>query len=251
MLDDDARSQALAALSRFLVAGSSLGETLHRVAEITTGAMPAAEMAGISLLDEHGRPTTGVYTDPRSPEIDTAQYETGSGPCLDAWRTKRTVRLDDLTDAESRYPEFARLAQRYGIHSTLSLPLVAGDEGLGALNLYARQRQGFTPADEEMGVELAATAAVVLSNSSAYWGALELTEQLTEAMRSRAVIEQAKGLLMAASPHLSPDDAFDVLTRASQRENLKLRQIAQRLVDQRTLRPDRDRGRSGGDPPPA
>lgn len=248
---DDARSEALAALSRFLVAGTSLGATLERVATITTEALPAAEMAGISMLDEHGRPTTAVFTDPRSPEIDTAQYGSGEGPCLDAWRTKRTVRLDDLAEAEDRYPEFARSAQRYGIHSTLSLPLVAGDQGLGALNLYARRQRGFTTADEELGLELAATAAAVLANSSAYWGALELTEQLTEAIRSRAVIEQAKGLLMAASPGLTPDEAFRLLARVSQRENLKLREIAQRLVDRRTLHTDHAAGPADASPPPA
>jgi AmiR/NasT family two-component response regulator len=73
----------------------------------------------------------------------------------------------------------------------------------------------------------------VLVNASAYWQASHLSEQLAEAMRSRAVIEQAKGILMARSPQLSADEAFDVLRRASQRENVKLRDIAQRIVDRR------------------
>ncbi len=121
------------------------------------------------------------------------------------------------------YPEFAREAEAHGVGSVLSLPLVAGDEGVGALNLYAPPGETFSGEDEAMGLELAAAASIVLANSSAYWEASQLSQQLTEAMRSRAVIEQAKGMLMARSPELSADDAFDILRRASQRENVKLR----------------------------
>jgi AmiR/NasT family two-component response regulator len=71
----------------------------------------------------------------------------------------------------------------------------------------------------------------VLGNVSAYRTAVELSEHLSEAMRSRAVIEQAKGMLMAGTQGLSPDGAFDMLRTASQRENVKLRDIAQRIVD--------------------
>ena len=70
-------------------------------------------------------------------------------------------------------------------------------------------------------------------NASAYWQATQLSEQLGQAMQSRAVIEQAKGILMARSPHLEADEAFDLLRKASQRENVKLRDIAQRIVDRR------------------
>ena len=120
-----------------------------------------------------------------------------------------------MTDASERYPEFARAALGHGIPSTLSLPLVAGGDGVGALNLYARRAGAFTKEDEELGEELAAAAAAVLANTSAYWSAFELGEGLTEAMRSRAVIEQSKGILMAGGPELDADGAFDLLRRAS------------------------------------
>ncbi len=139
-----------------------------------------------------------------------------------------------MDGAVEDYPEFARAARAHGVGSVLSLPLVAGDVGLGALNLYAPAGMAFSTEDEAVGLELAAAAAIVLANASAYWGASLLGEQLTEAMRSRAVIEQAKGMLMARSPELSPDDAFDLLRRASQRENVKLREIAQRIVDRKS-----------------
>ncbi len=232
-MSPDAAAQALRALSQFLVAERSMGDTLLRVSEIAVDSLPPAVMAGISMLGEDGTPTTGVFTDEKAPEIDGAQYAAGKGPCLDAWRQRRVVVLNDVDAAAEDYPEFVREAQAHGVGSVLSLPLVAGDSGLGALNLYAPAGTTFSSDDEALGVELAAAAAIVLANATAYWQASQLSEQLTEAMRSRAVIEQAKGMLMAGSPEMSPDDAFDLLRRASQRENVKLRDIAQRIVDHR------------------
>lgn len=234
-MSQDAPVQALQALSQFLIADVSLHDTLLRVSQITTDAMPSAAMAGISLLDEAGKPTTAVFTDEESPQVDAGQYTSGRGPCLDAWRLKQVVRIDDMDVAAGGYPEFAQLALDHGVRSTLSLPLVVGDRGIGALNLYARRTAGFSAADEALGVDLATAAAIVLANASAYWGAFNLGEQLGEAMASRAEIEQAKGILMAQSPGISAEDAFDILRRASQRENVKLRDIAKRLVTRRSM----------------
>jgi GAF domain-containing protein len=239
---NEALAEALRSLARFLVAESSLGDSLHEVAEIAVTALPGAAFAGIIMLDERERVSTGVFTDRESPEIDQAQYDSGRGPCLDAWRHQRTYRLDDLATAEGSYPEFVAACAAHGIHSTLSLPLVAGGTGVGALNLYSRHRNGFTAGDEELGVDLATAASGVVANAAAYWSAYELGQQMNEAMQSRAVIEQAKGILMARSPSLGPDGAFDLLRKASQRENVKLRDIAQRIVDRRT---------GGEDAPPA
>ncbi len=234
-MSEDAGFMALRALSQFLVAEASLSDTLLRVAQITTDAMASAEMSGISLLDDDGKPTTAVFTDEKSPQVDAGQYSSGRGPCLDAWRLKQVVRIDDMDMAARDYPEFAQLAQDHGLGSTLSLPLVIGGHGIGALNLYSRTPKGFSAADEAIGVDLAAAAAIVLANASAYWGAFNLGEQLSEAMASRAEIEQAKGILMGQAPAITADDAFDLLRRASQRENVKLRDIARRLVTRRTL----------------
>jgi GAF domain-containing protein len=236
-MSPDVRAEALQALSRFVVSDQSMSETLLRVSDLTTQAMPNADLAGISLLNDSGKPTTAIFTDEAAPEIDAGQYESGQGPCLDAWRLGKVVRIDVMDEATEEYPEFARLAMEHGVQSTLSLPLIAGDRGVGALNLYAHVEHGFSRDDEAIGAELSAAAAIVLANATAYWEASQLGEQLTQAMASRAVIEQAKGMLMAQSPELTPDGAFDLLRRASQRENVKLRDIAQRLVDRRAAPP--------------
>ena len=217
-------------LSRFLVAETSLGETLLAVATITIDAIGSAEMAGISLLDHAGKPTAAIFTAQASADIDAQQFASGAGPCLDAWRLGRPVRIDDTALAAERYPAFARSAQDNGVLSSVSLPLVAGGSGLGALNLYARIPNGFSDEDEAIGADLATAAAVVLANSVAYWEARNLGDQLAEALLSRAEIEQAKGMLMARSPGITADEAFDMLRSASQRENVKVRDIAKRVT---------------------
>lgn len=234
-MSDDPRTSVLHALSQLLVANLSLGDTLLRVAQLTKDALPGAAMAGVSMLDEQGRATTAIFTNEASPEMDEVQYRTGNGPCLDAWRTQKVVRIDDMDKAEDDYPEYCDAAREHGVLSAMSMPLVAAGKGVGALNLYSNDRHGFSDEDEQLGSELAGAASIVLSNAAAYWGAFTLGEQLQEAMQSRATIEQAKGMLMAQSPDMSADEAFDVLRRASQRENVKLREIAQRLVDRRPM----------------
>ena len=227
----DARSQALQALSQFLVSECSIQETLDQVAAISTAALPAAAFAGIAMLNESGKPATTVFTDTDAPEVDEAQYRSGRGPCLDAWRTSEVVTISDMDSGETTYPEFAEVCRRHGVQSVLSLPLVAGQRGIGAFNLYARTAHAFGDDDVALGTDLATAASVVLANASSYWAAYDRSEQLSEAMRSRAVIEQAKGMLMSRSPDLTADEAFDMLSSASQRENVKLRDIAQRIVD--------------------
>jgi hypothetical protein len=229
----DARAAALSALAQFQVAETTVGAALHRIAEITVEAIPAADVVGMSMLGDDGRPTTAVYTDPDSPAIDEGQYREGKGPCLDAWRHNAVFRVARVEDCADKYPAFAAACIEHGVYSTLSLPMAAGDVAVGAMNLYGRVPDGFGDDDELTGRDLAAAAAAVLVNVSAYWTAFDLAQGLNQAMKSRAVIEQAKGMLMAGQPGLTAEGAFDMLRRASQRENVKLRDIARRIVEGR------------------
>jgi transcriptional regulator with GAF, ATPase, and Fis domain len=229
----DARARALSALARFQVANATVGDTLNRIAEITLDAMPSAAIVGMTMLGSDEQPTTAIYTDPDSPEIDAAQYREGKGPCLDAWRQNRVLRVPRVEEYTEEYPGFAVACLEHGVHSTLSLPMVSGEWVIGAMNLYARVPDAFRDDDEAIGGDLAGAAGSVLANVSAYWTAFDLSQQLNEAMKTRAVIEQAKGMLMAQSKLMTADDAFDLLRKASQRENIKLREIAQRVVDRR------------------
>lgn len=216
------------ALTQFFVNDGTLGETLLQVSELACKVAPA-DMAGITMLVD-GRPSTGVFTDDAAPEIDQSQYETGKGPCLDAFREQRINRIDSTLD-DKRWPAFARAAADHGILSTLSVPIIARDESLGALNLYSRSLSGFDGQSTARTETFARHAAIVLANAQVYWDSRQLSENLNQAMQSRATIDYAIGILMATGGR-TPDDAFQVLVRASQRENRKLREIAEQIVNQ-------------------
>jgi GAF domain-containing protein len=186
-----------------------------------------AKYAGITMLVE-GRPRTGVFTSAEAPEIDEAQYQSGDGPCLDAFRHRRVNRIDSTLD-DTRWPAFCRLAAAHGIYSTLSVPLSARGESLGALNLYADAAGAFHKTHEETVPMFADQAAIALANAQVYWDARQLGENLTQALKSRETIDHAVGILMAAGG-LSPQDGFQLLVRASQRENRKLREVAEDIV---------------------
>jgi GAF domain-containing protein len=220
--------EVVTALHGMVAGDQSLNETLERIAVVAVEAL-GADMAGLTLLDARDRPTTAVFTDEIAPEIDQAQYEADRGPCLDAFRLRTIFRVDS-TDTDERWPEFARAAQTHGIHSSLSLPLLLGDKGIGALNLYARPQRQFSEAGEAFGQTFGDQAAVAVANGVAYWEKATLAEQLAAAMASRAVIEQAKGIIMATSG-CSPDEAFQILRSQSQAENVKLRDVASEIVE--------------------
>jgi GAF domain-containing protein len=226
--DHDPLGGVVATLAAFVVGRQPLVDTLQRVAELAREGVPAADYTAVTTLRD-GRPETTVATDPMILAIDQAQYDADTGPCLDAYRSGEILGVPSTED-EERWPEFGQEAARRGVHSTLSLPLMLGGEGLGGLNLYSRRRNGFSAEDVARAARFAEPAAAVLTNARLFWEARDLADNLQTALSTRMVIEQAKGILMGQQG-IEPDAAFDILRKASQRENVKLRVIAQRLVD--------------------
>jgi GAF domain-containing protein len=232
----DALAESISELSRLLVNEEALEDTLHRVAELACRTIGSCDLAGVTLMRD-GKAETAVFTDPTSPEIDADQYATGVGPCLDAYRQQRVVRIASTTEDEE-WPPFSRAAAEHGVMSTISFPLATREHAIGALNLYSKSANAFGDADQEVGRLFSEQASVALANAQLYASAHRLSQQLNEALRSRAVIDQAKGILMAQNG-VSADEAFRLLVGASQRSNRKLRDIAQELVDRRRKPGDR------------
>lgn len=224
----DQVGQGVSAVSEFVSGAATLGETLKHVAELAVEAVQPAEFAGLTMLVD-GKPSTAVFTDERSPEIDSSQYETGIGPCLDSFRNSEVNIIVD-TEKDDRWPPFSEACAARGIRSTLSMPLVTDNEGIGALNFYGLEPDSFSQVHVAQAQLFASLAAITLVNAQAYWDARQLSEHLNEAMKSRSVIEQAKGILMAGGAK-SADEAFQMLVRVSQRENRKLREVAIELVE--------------------
>jgi GAF domain-containing protein len=161
-------------------------------------------------------------------KLDETQYAEGHGPCMHAARTGEITEITD-TRSEQRWPDYARQAAEYGNLSSLSIPLGVDEDMVGALNIYARRPDAFDAASRSAATEFGPFAAVALGNIHAYSSARELADNLQMALESRAVIDQAKGILMERHK-LTAEQAFQVLAQASMRGNIKLRDVADQLV---------------------
>lgn len=156
------------------------------------------------------------------------------GPGTDAAGQGRTQSVRSLI-VEKRWPEFTNHALYCGVQSVLACPLSGDGQVIGNVVLYSSQASAFQAQQAAVAQAFADSAAVLLSNARAYEAATVLTAQLNEALQSRAVIDQAKGILMATQG-LSADEAFDKIRNISQTTNIKVRELAQQ-IDTLTNRP--------------
>jgi len=218
---------ALEQLSTALTEDEELPVLLHRVCQQVVHAVPDGSMASISLTNGDA-PWTAARTDDRADEIDKAQYAADQGPCLESARTRTIMRVT-VAEAAQRWPEFADAAGEAAVGSYLSAPLFIDEIYQGSLNIYGEDTHGFGALDAAL-VELYTTAAEAgLRAARRYQASRETVAQLRTALTSRAVIDQAKGIIMAVR-RISADEAFTVLVEQSQVQNIKLRDLAERFI---------------------
>lgn len=214
-------AEVFAEIARSLLAQDDVQETLQKIVDLAVETIGGCDHAGITFLKGREFSTPAASSDV-SGKVDAIQYETGEGPCLDAIRHQEVYRSGDL-GGESRWPRFAARAQEdTGVTSVLCFRLFVEGDTLGALNLFSKAPDAFDDEAAKVGSIFAAHAAVALST------ALH-DEQMGEALESRDLIGQAKGVLMAREG-VGPDEAFDMLRRASQRLNVKLRVVARDIA---------------------
>jgi len=199
--------------------------TLTSITSAAVRTVPGAEWASISLVTRR-LVDSRAGTNELAREIDGLQSELDEGPCMDALRQERTVRVEDFA-TESRWPRFAAEATKRGAGSLLSFQLFTEGDNLGALNLYATQPGAFGEESETVGLIFAAHAAIALS-------AARQEQNLRSAMDGRDVIGQAKGILMERH-HLTAAQAFQVLVRTSSHTNRKLFDLAEELTTTGTM----------------
>jgi GAF domain-containing protein len=222
---------ALENLAEVLSQEEELEVILHRVCHQVIHAVPDAHMASVTLLRADG-PETVAVTDVHANTVDEAQYRAGEGPCLEAAETEQIVRVA-VPEAMERWPQFAEAAVRHGVASYLSAPLFIDSEYHGSLNLYGEQPHGFRRLDAALLALYTTAAEAALHSARRFLKARESTGQLSQALESRAVIDQAKGILMAMRS-ISAEDAFALLVKQSQRENVKVRDVAAQFVARST-----------------
>jgi transcriptional regulator with GAF, ATPase, and Fis domain len=215
-------NRALADAVREMADERSMATTLDRVVQTCVEAIEHCDMAGVSIL-EHGEIRTVAASDETLRLIDQLQFELGEGPCVDALRTEESIVSNDL-DQDERWTTWGpALVSRVGMRSVLSFRLATRRDTFGALNLYAADAGAFDHEDVFEGEVLAAHTSVVLATSLK-------EEQLLRALESRTVIGQATGRLIERFG-LDADQAFAVMRRVSQDQNIKLHALAQHLVE--------------------
>ena len=215
------------ALARVVSADRELSDVLTEITRIARSAMPSVEAASITLIRGE-KPFTAAYDGQMALDADELQYERGYGPCMDAGRAGQMLLVDDMR-SDQRWPDYAQSVAAHGVLSSLSVPLPFQGATIGALNTYAGRPNLFDDQDVEVAEEVAAWVAIAVGNAEAAARTSEDLTQLRTAMVTRACIEQAKGILMERHK-IKEDEAFTILTHASQRTNTKLRDIAEELV---------------------
>jgi GAF domain-containing protein len=216
-------------LNRVVLAGRALSEILDEIVTIAARGIPGAESTSITLLRGEEAFTAAHFGD-MALAADELQYQRGYGPCMDAGRGNVVLQVDDMAQ-ETRWPDYSPKVLGVGVRSSLSVPLPFQGASIGALNNYSSQVGAFaTPEALKAGLEVAEAVAVAVVNADAHAKVVDQAHNMRLAMESRAVIEQAKGVLMAQRG-IDAQQAFDMLREASQRYNRKLRDIAAGIVE--------------------
>ena len=220
--------ESLTDLARTLTETESVRDTLQSILALALHSIPGCHAASITVLDDKEQPSTIAATDEQTYELDRRQYLLHDGPCMNAARRQQVNRWS-LHEAEQRWPEFTDVAKQLGLRSYLSAGLGLAGRRLGALNLSSQDTDGFTQLDEDFISLFTVPAAAAIVVVGRYFEACDLVAQLEQALPSRAVIDQAIGIVMAES-RCDAAQAFATLTRASNNRNMKLRDLATEIV---------------------
>jgi GAF domain-containing protein len=219
-------ASAFAEFGRIKLGETDLHGVLTRVAELAQRTLPGADEVSITLVRD-GRPYTAAYTGEIALQLDERQYEREAGPCLQAAADKITVSVPD-TASDTRWDGWAPKAAAAGVGSVLSVGLPILESVSGAVNIYGLRPRAFDDA-VQLAQQFAGYATVALANAHLHDSTTNLAQHMQAAMESRAVIEQAKGIIMGER-RCSADEAFAILTKISQDSNRKLRDVAAALV---------------------
>jgi GAF domain-containing protein len=219
-------AHAFAELGRINFRETDLAAALAKVADLAKGTISGADEVSITLVGAGGA-HTAAYTGERAMTVDEWQYQQGHGPCLAAAAANITVTVPDMA-GESRWPAWVDRAIDAGVHSCLSIGLPLRECVSGAVNVYAGKPHAFDDDAVVLAETFGGYAAVAMANAHLYNSAT-LADQAHAAMDSRAVIEQAKGIIMAER-RCTADEAFAILAKVSEYSGRDLGDVAAVLV---------------------
>jgi GAF domain-containing protein len=224
---------AYAELQNLILDGPDVTDFLHQLSVLASSIVPGTH-CGITLRRD-GQIATVVSSDEVAMRMDEVQYLRGRGPCLEAIDTGVRIEVPDIA-LEDRWGDYPAHAMANGIHSAFSLPLTLDGATHGALNLFATTPHAFSDADIARAEAFTAQAATALTILRRHASHTVLDDQLREALATRAVIDQALGILMVTRK-ISAHEAFEILRHTSQTTNRKVSTIAAELIETTTGHP--------------
>jgi GAF domain-containing protein len=223
----------LAGLQQALLDTDSLEQFLHELAVLAARAVRDGLSCGVALR-HRGRPSpVTACSDPLASEAGQLQLRGEAGPLPHVLRHPGPVLVPDTkaagTAGSGQWPGLRRQLAGLGIRSCYALPLHTGGEAAGALVLYARQPGAFGPDETARAGQFTGHAAGALALAQRLASGADQNDQLRSSIVSRAVIDQALGVIMATE-RCPQDKAFAILRDVSQNTNVKLRDLAATVV---------------------
>lgn len=206
-----------------------LADLLDRLTRHTLHLLDASG-CGIMLEDEEGHLAFAAASNDDVVAVELHQERIHEGACFDAYRNNELVRIDDVSSSGEHWPGYRQRVLAAGMWAVLGVPMNAFGRTIGVMNVYRATPGAWTPDDVEAAEILTAIAAIYIIHAHDLQEHHELTTQLQDAIGSRDVIGQAKGILMARE-QVDAEGAFEMLRTVSQRSNRKLREVAQLVID--------------------
>ena len=184
--------------------------------------------AGVAL-SQNGRLEFTTAIPERLAKLEKTQIEHQSGPCMDAFRFGQVVAVTDLENQRDRWPKYCDVAGRLGVVSVAGIPMRLSGNAFGALNLYGAGSRAWPDDDLAAAMVMADMATNYLVNASNLRQQEQLNEQLQHALDSKAIIEQAKGIV--ANEHDSTiDQAFSRIRTHARNHHVSIRSVAEAIV---------------------
>jgi GAF domain-containing protein len=222
-----ALAERISELARLLESDGDQDAAMARLTALGVELVPGATAAAVTVT-AGDQAHTFAASDARVDELHRLQFASGTGPVVETVRYNEARHVRDVS-ADPRWPTFSRAASAAGFGSCITLPLHTRQEPAGAVALYAERPHAFSGAAHDLALLFAAQGGTAAHNADLYGASRRVVHNLQVALESRAVIEQAKGIVHAELD-VSVDAAFELLSRASQNTNEKVRDIAAAIV---------------------
>jgi GAF domain-containing protein len=220
-------TESIAEAARTLNQPRSVDETLQTIVEVACNSVPGFDQVGIATQHRQGQVETRVFTGDLVLRLDQIQYDLREGPCSSALHGTENMSVSSLR-AEHRWPRYVPQARAAGVRSQMAVKLNLDRNAVGGLNFYSTS-------SDVVSLEAQVLAQLFASHAAIALGHAHERDNLSDAVQTRQAIGQAIGILMERQ-QLNEDRAFAYLVRASSHSNIKLRAVAQGLVDERNRR---------------